>query len=53
MSYWYTPEQAAEELAVSVRTIKRRIGDGTLPAYRIGKLLRIKASDLAQVGERV
>ena len=29
-------EQAAELLQVSARTIRRRVADGSLPAYRLG-----------------
>lgn len=37
---------AAEELSVSVKTLRRRIADGSVRAYRIGRLIRI---DLAEV----
>lgn len=40
-------EEAAESLSVSVKTIRRRISAGTLPAYRCGKrAIRIKLDDL-------
>ena len=41
----YSPQEVAELLGVSVRTILRQIKAGELPASRIGRLLRI--SDLA------
>lgn len=39
--------QAAEAMAVSVKTIRRWIAAGTLPAYRCGKrAIRIRLDDL-------
>lgn len=39
--------QAAEREGVHPDTIRRRIADGTLPAYRVGpKLIRIRVADL-------
>ena len=32
---------AASDLSVSVKTIRRRIADGSVRAYRIGRLIRI------------
>jgi excisionase family DNA binding protein len=40
-------EEAAERMSVSVKTIRRWIAAGTLPAYRCGKrAIRIKLDDL-------
>ena len=40
-------EEAAECLSVSVKTIRRWIAAGTLPAYRCGnRAIRIKLEDL-------
>jgi excisionase family DNA binding protein len=40
-------EEAAEAMSVSVRTIRRWIAAGTLPAYRCGqRAIRIKLEDL-------
>ena len=46
--HWATLEQAAEYLACSTATVRRRIADGSLPAYRLGRTqsLRVKYSDL-------
>ena len=43
-----TPSQAAEELQVGIKTIYRRIADGSLPAYRIknSRLVRIRRADI-------
>lgn len=44
---WMTTKEAAAYLKVSVRTILRRVADGTLPATRVGpKLLRFRRADL-------
>ncbi len=42
-----TIAQAAERAGVSTDTIRRRISDGTLSAYRLGpRLIRIEAASL-------
>jgi excisionase family DNA binding protein len=44
---WKTPQECAAIAGVSVKTIRRRILDGTLPAHRMGPvLLRIDRADL-------
>lgn len=43
---YLSPAEVAEVLGVSVNTIKRRIYDGDLPAYRLGRQLRVKRADL-------
>ena len=44
---WKSTHEAAEYAGVCVRTIRRRILDGSLPAHRIGpRLLRIDRADL-------
>ncbi|OFU60014.1 helix-turn-helix domain-containing protein [Corynebacterium sp. HMSC14H10] len=41
-----TIEQAATYLQLSELTIRRRISDGTLPAYRWGRAVRIRQEDI-------
>jgi excisionase family DNA binding protein len=41
-----TAQQVAEELNLSLRTIRRLIKDGRLPAKRIGRSVRIRPRDL-------
>ena len=41
-----TPEQAAEYLNVSVRTIHYWLRDGKIPGHRIGRFLRFDADEL-------
>lgn len=37
---------AAENLGVSVKTIRRRIADGTVRGYRVGRLIRVDLGEL-------
>jgi excisionase family DNA binding protein len=41
-----TLPQAAEVLGCSTRTLRRRIRDGSLPAFRDGGLVRVREADL-------
>lgn len=41
---------AADELSVSVKTVRRRIADGTVTGYRVGRLIRV---DLDELRERL
>ncbi len=43
---FFTPQEISDLLQVSVHTVRRWIRDGDLPAYRIGRLWRIKPGDL-------
>jgi excisionase family DNA binding protein len=43
-----TPEQAAERLGVSPKTVRDWLREGKLPGYKLmGKLWRVSESDLA------
>lgn len=47
-------EQAAEVLCVSTKTIRRRISDGTIPAYQCGRRpIRIRLEDLESALRRI
>ena len=46
---WLTPPQAAEALSVNIRTVQRRIRDGSLPSTRIGGSRRIPSSALERL----
>jgi excisionase family DNA binding protein len=51
---WMTKQQAAEHYGVNVKTIERRIADGTLPAYRVGPhVVRLRAADLEQLAQPI
>lgn len=43
---YLTAAQAADRLGISLRTVRRRIADGSLPSVRIGGAVRIPASAL-------
>ena len=38
--------EAAAQLDVSTRTLRRHISAGALPAYRVGRLVKIDPADL-------
>lgn len=38
--------EAAAALGVSVKTIRRRIADGTVHGYRVGRLIRVDMEEL-------
>jgi len=43
-----TPQEVSDLLQVSVYTVRRWIKQGELPAYKVGRLWRIKKGDLNQ-----
>ena len=46
--------EAADTYSCSTRTIRRRIADGTLRAYRVGpKLIRIDPGDLDRMARQI
>jgi excisionase family DNA binding protein len=47
-----TPEEAAEFLSVSSRTIKRMVSDGSLLAIRVRNSMRFRLQDLEMYIER-
>lgn len=47
-------EEAAEMLSLSTRTIRRRISDGTIPAYQCGRRsIRVRLEDLESALRRI
>lgn len=50
--YW-TLEQAADYTQLSTRTLRRRIADGSLTAYRHGRTIRLKPQDIDTLFTRV
>jgi excisionase family DNA binding protein len=46
----YTPAEVARLLKVTPRTVQAWIRAGRLPARRYGRLYRVHAEDLAQLG---
>ena len=43
---WLGTTEAAERLGVVPRTLYRMIDEGAIPAYKMGRVIRVKASDL-------
>jgi excisionase family DNA binding protein len=41
-----TPQEVSDLLRVSVYTVRRWIKQGRLPAYKVGRVWRIRESDL-------
>lgn len=52
LSMWLSVQDTADELEVTPRTIYRFINNGALAAYRIGRVYRIRRSDLEQFLDR-
>ena len=38
--------EAADQFGVSVKTLRRRIADGTIHGYRVGRLIRVDLDEL-------
>lgn len=43
---WLSTQDAARRLGVTPRTLYRFIDLGDLPAYRLGRVIRLKAADV-------
>ncbi|UDY35799.1 helix-turn-helix domain-containing protein [Dermatobacter hominis] len=49
---WLNTAETAKRLGVTPRTLYRFIDDGQLPAYRFGRVIRLKESEVAEFIER-
>jgi excisionase family DNA binding protein len=49
---WLGTKEAARRLGVTTRTLYRFIDDGQLTAYRMGRVIRLKETELADFIER-
>ena len=45
---WMSSNEAAERLGVTTATLYRFIDEGRLPAYRMGRVIRLKESELEE-----
>ena len=43
---WLGTREAAQELGITLRTLYRFIDEGMVPAYRFGRVIRLKADDV-------
>lgn len=46
-------QEAADRVGVSVKTLRRRIAEGKLPAYRSGRIIRVRAADVDEMMQPV
>ena len=44
---WLSTKECCERLGVTVRTLYRFIDEGQLPAYQMGRVIRVQEDDLA------
>lgn len=44
---WMSTKEASRYLGVNLRTLYRFIDEGELPAYKFGRVIRLKEADLA------
>lgn len=40
--------EGAEQFGISVKTLRRRIADGTVRGYRVGRLIRVDMNELLE-----
>lgn len=43
---WLGTQDAARQLGITPRTLYRLINEGEIPAYKLGRVLRLKLSDV-------
>ncbi|MEI2700118.1 MAG: helix-turn-helix domain-containing protein [Microthrixaceae bacterium] len=49
---WLNTKESARRLGITPRTLYRFIDDGRIPAYRLGRVIRLKESEVADFIER-
>ena len=50
---WLGTREACEQLGVTLRTLYRFIDEGQLPAYKMGRVIRLQAPDIDAFIERM
>ena len=45
---WLSSKESARRLGITPRTLYRFIEDGKIPAYRFGRVIRLKESEVAE-----
>lgn len=43
---WLSTAEASERLGVTLRTLYRLVNEGRVPAYKIGRVIRLKEEDV-------
>lgn len=51
--HWMGTREACEHLGVTLRTLYRFIDEGQLPAYKMGRVIRLQAQDIDAFIERM
>jgi excisionase family DNA binding protein len=51
--HWMGTREACERLGVTLRTLYRFIDEGHLPAYKMGRVIRVQAGDVDNFIERM
>lgn len=49
---WMSSQEAARRLGITTRTLYRFVDEGELPAYKMGRVFRLKRSDVDEFIER-
>lgn len=52
MSSWLGTREACDHLGISLRVLYRAIDEGALPAYKMGRLIRLRRQDVEDYGRR-
>ena len=47
---WLGTREACEQLNITPRTLYRLIDEGQLPAYKMGRVIRLKSTDVEDFG---
>jgi excisionase family DNA binding protein len=50
---WLGTQDAARQLGITPRTLYRLINEGEIPAYKLGRVLRLRLSDVEAFLEKV
>ncbi len=50
---WLGTREACDRLGVTLRTLYRFIDEGQLPAYKMGRVIRVQASDITDFISRM
>jgi excisionase family DNA binding protein len=43
---WLSTKEAADRLGITLRSLYRFVDEGSLPAYRFGRVIRLKSQDV-------
>lgn len=49
---WMSTQEAARRLGITTRTLYRFVDEGSLPAYKMGRVFRLKRADVDSFIER-